>query len=224
MIYDKFSKYYDQFLDLDLYDTYYKLIKKYKKRGSVIDLGTGTGLLAIKLAKEDFFVTATDISTRMLEMAYNNALLAKTDVKFYVHDILESLNKPYDLLIMSSDVINYLDNEYEIKKAFKNVHDAMEKNSIFIFDFLRVEYLESLDDYSEDIDLGDTFIKWNITKTEVDNQVKHTLKMNDDVETHIQTTYELKKYKELLNSEQLKVLKTKILDERIILVCGRKSK
>jgi len=223
MIYDKFSKYYDQFLDLDLYETYYKLIKKYKKKGTVIDLGTGTGILAIKLAKEDFFVTATDISTRMLEMAYNNALLAKTDVKFYVHDILESLNQPYDLLLMSSDVINYLSDESDIKKAFKNVHDAMDKHSIFIFDFLKLEYLESLDNYSENIDLGDTFIKWNITKTEVENQVIHTLKMNDDVETHIQTTFELKKYKELLNSENIKVLKTKVLDERVILVCERKS-
>ena len=223
MIYDKFSKYYDQFLDLDLYDTYYKLIKKYKKNGTVIDLGTGTGILAIKLASDEFFVTATDISTRMLEMAYNNALLAKKDVKFYVHNILEPLNKPYDLLIMSSDVINYLSSELEIKKAFINIYNAMDKKSIFIFDFLRVEYLDSLDDFTEDIDLGDTFIKWSITKTEVNNQVKHTLKMNDDVEIHIQTTYELKKYKELLNSENLKVLKTKVLNERIILVCGRKS-
>jgi len=47
--------------------------------------------------------------------------------------------------------------------------------------------------------------------------------MNDDVETHIQTTFELKKYKELLNSENIKVLKTKVLDERVILVCERKS-
>ena len=94
MIYDKLSKYYDQFLDLELYDEYYKLIKKHIKSGNVIDLGTGTGILAINLAKEDFFVTATDISTRMLETAYNNALLEKVDIRFYIHDILESLNKP----------------------------------------------------------------------------------------------------------------------------------
>ena len=223
MIYDKFSKYYDQFLDHDLYETYYKLIKKYKKKGTVIDLGTGTGILAIRLAKEDFFVTATDISTRMLEMAYNNALLEKTDVKFYVHDILDSLNKTYDLLLMSSDVINYLSTEVEVKKAFKNVHDAMEKNSIFIFDFLKIDYLESLVNYSEDIDLGDTYIQWNISKSDVDNQIVHTLKMDEDVETHVQTTYDLIKYRELLNSENLKIIKIQDLEERIVLVCGRKS-
>ena len=223
MIYDKLSRYYDQFLDLELYDEYYKLIKKHLKKGDVIDLGTGTGILAIKLAKEDFFVTATDISTRMLETAFNNALLEKTDIKFYVHDILDPLNKPYDLLVMSSDVINYLEKESDVKKAFKNVSNAMDKKSIFIFDFLRPVYLNTLDNYSEDIDLGDTIIKWNITKTDIENQVKHTLTMDLDTEIHVQTTYELKKYKELLNSENLKVIKSKILNERIIMVCERKS-
>ncbi len=223
MIYDKLSRYYDQFLDLELYDEYYKLIKKYIKKGDVIDLGTGTGILAIKLAKEDFFVTATDISTRMLETAFNNALLEKTDIKFYIHDILDPLNKPYDLLVMSSDVINYLEKESDVKKAFKNVSNAMGKKSIFIFDFLRPEYINTLNNYSEDIDLGDTIIKWNITKTDIKNQVKHILTMDLDTEIHVQTTYELKKYKELLNTENLKVLKSKILNERIIMVCERKS-
>lgn len=223
MIYDKFSKYYDQFLDFDLYDTYYKLIKKYKKKGAVIDLGTGTGILAVKLAKNDFFVTATDISSRMLEMAYNNALLEGTDIKLYVHDILEPLDKPYDLVLMSSDVINYLQNETEVRKALKNVHDAMDKHSIFIFDFLKTDYLESLDNYSEVIELVDSTIVWSISKTEEDNQIIHTLKMNDDIETHIQTTFELKKYKDMLGKENLRVVKSKVLDERIILVCSRKS-
>ena len=155
MIYDKLSQYYDQFLDLELYDEYYNLIKKYIKKGNVIDLGTGTGILAIRLAKEDFFVTATDISTRMLETAYNNALIEKVEMRFYIHDVLESLNKPYDLLIMSSDVINYMENESDVLKVFKNISEAMNKKSIFIFDFLRPEFLESLHNYTEDIDLGD---------------------------------------------------------------------
>jgi 2-polyprenyl-3-methyl-5-hydroxy-6-metoxy-1,4-benzoquinol methylase len=223
MIYDKLSKYYDQFLDLDLYDDYYKLIKKHIKKGNVIDLGTGTGILAIKLAKDNFFVTATDISTRMLETAYNNALIEKVDIRFFIHDILEQLNQPYDLIVMSSDVINYLDSETDVKKAFKNINDVMTKNSIFIFDFLRPAYLNSLDDYQESIELEDTILKWSINKTEVINQVKHTLMLDDDIETHIQTTYDLKKYKELLNSQNLKVVKAKTLDERIILVCERKS-
>ncbi len=223
MIYDKLSKYYDQFLDLELYDIYYKLIKKHIRKGNVIDLGTGTGILAIKLAKEDFFVTATDISTRMLETAYNNALLEKVDIRFFIHDILEQLNQPYDLIVMSSDVINYLDGESDVKKTFKNINDVMTKDSIFIFDFLRPEYLDSLNNYSEDIELEDTIIKWRIIKTDTLNQVEHTLTMGNDVEKHVQTTYELKKYKELLNSQNLKVVKAKTLDERIILVCERKS-
>ena len=97
---------------------------------------------------------------------------------------------------MSSDVINYLDNENDVKKAFKNISDAMDKDSVFIFDFLRIEYLNSLDNYHEDIELEDTIIKWNIEKTSNENQVKHTLEMDDVTETHIQSTYSLKKYKQ----------------------------
>lgn len=223
MIYDKLSKYYDQFLDVELYDDYYKLIKKYIKSGNVIDLGTGTGILAIMLAKEDFFVTATDISTRMLERAYNNALLEKVDIRFYIHDILEPLNKPYDLIIMSSDVINYLDNELDVKKSFKYVSEVMEKKSIFVFDFLKPEYLQSLHNYHEEIEIDNTVILWDILKSDVHNQVKHTLSIGDEIETHIQTTFELKKIKELLKSQKLKVLKSKELDERIILVCEKES-
>ena len=159
----------------------------------------------------------------MLETAFNNALLEEVAIKFYIHDIIDSLNQPYDLLVMSSDVINYLDNENDVKKAFKNISDAMDKDSVFIFDFLRIEYLNSLDNYHEDIELEDTIIKWNIEKTSNENQVKHTLEMDDVTETHIQSTYSLKKYKQLLNSENLKVVKSKTLDERIILVCERKS-
>lgn len=223
MIYDKLSMYYDQFLDIDLYNEYFKLIKKYQKKGNVIDLGTGTGILAIMLAKDDYFVTATDISTRMLEIAYNNALQDDVSIRFFIHDILDQLNLPYDLIIMSSDVINYLDNELEVKKAFKNINDAMTKTSIFIFDFLKPEYIKSLDEYKEDIELEDILIKWNIVKTDVPNQIRHTLTLGDEVETHIQTTFELNKYKNLLLGENLKVIKTKVLDERIILVCERKS-
>jgi len=223
MIYDKLSKYYDQFLDLELYDEYLKLIKKYIGKGNVIDLGTGTGILAIMLAKENFFVTATDISTRMLETAYNNALLENVNIRYYIHDILEPLNQPYDLIVMSSDVINYLDKESDVKRAFRNVSNCMSAKSIFIFDFLRPKYLESLNNYAEDIEVDNGIIKWNIVKTDTENQVKHTLSIGNEIETHIQTTYELKKYKELLNAENLKVLKSKVFDERIILICGRKS-
>lgn len=223
MIYDNLAQYYDQFLDSKLYKTYFKLIRKYVKKGNVIDLGTGTGVLSIELAKKDYFVTATDISERMLETAYNNAVVENVEIKFFIHDILEKLNQTYDVIIMSSDVINYLDNTSDIDKTFNNISEGMNLKSIFIFDFLKISYLNSLDNYVEEIDLGEEVINWKVKKTSVLNQVEHTLSLNNEIETHIQTTFPLKTYKELLKKQNLKVVKTKSIDERIILVCKRKS-
>ena len=131
MIYNILSNYYDSLIDQSLYKNYTKLIKKYKKEGTVIDLGAGTAVLSIELAKKGYTVTATDISKEMLEVAYNNAVVEKCHVNFYLHDILEPLNNFYDLVLLSMDVINYLKTSDEVIKAFKNVEMAMNKKSVF---------------------------------------------------------------------------------------------
>ena len=82
-----FAYYYDMFVDEDLNDQYVALIKEYKKTGDVLDLGCGTGRLSVQLAMNGYFVTATDISTDMLDIGYHNALMNDVRVQYFVHDI-----------------------------------------------------------------------------------------------------------------------------------------
>lgn len=223
MIYDRLALYYDQFIDKDLYNIYLKFIRKFHKKGNVIDLGCGTAPLAIALAKKGFYVTATDISEAMLENAYNNSVVVDVKVNFYLHDILEPLNAQYDVITMSSDVINYLDEKSKILTAFKNVTSAMSKNSIFIFDFLNTDYLDSIIGHYEEIILEDSIIKWRVEKTNVNFQVKHILDINSSIETHIQTTFMKTDYIKWLKESDLKVIKTKSTKERTILVCKKET-
>ena len=221
MIYEKLAAYYDQFIDEELYLEYVKLINKYYSEGNLLDLGCGTAQLAIKLAENGFFVTATDISDSMLEIAYNNAFDLKGDIKFFIHNILDPINSNYDVITMSSDVINYLENETQIMKAFKNISNIMDENSIFVFDFLREKYIESIIGHHEEIKLDNTSLIWNVEKTDVALQIKHTVTIDGVSETHIQTTYPEKRYKQLLNLNNLKIIKKRILNERIIFVCKK---
>jgi len=221
MIYDKLALYYDQFIDNDLYKTYIKLLNKYHKKGNVIDLGCGTAPLAIELAKRGFFVTATDISERMLESGYNNSVHENVKINFYIHDILEPLNSKYDAITMASDVINYLDNRADILKTFMNISDAMHSKSVLIFDFFKVDYLDKLIGHYEEINLEDTLITWKVDKTDRQMQVKHSLNINGVIETHIQTTFQKSDYIKWLKEANLKVIKSISADERIILLCKK---
>ncbi|AIO19505.1 Release factor glutamine methyltransferase [Candidatus Izimaplasma bacterium HR1] len=222
MIYEKFASYYDQFVDYELNDIYYEMITKYYTEGTAIDIGTGTAPLAIKLAENNFTVTGTDISSPMLERAYNNAVIAGVHLNLYIHNILDPINMSYDVFTMTSDVVNYLSNEQETLRAFENISSAMNDNSIFAFDFLTPQHMNKVHNYKEDILLEDDLLEWHVAKTNVPNQIKHSLKFGKITETHFQTTFPLKKYKELLNKANLFIQKKRKTDERIILLCKKR--
>lgn len=221
MIFDRLAPYYDQFVDPDLNDQYVQFLAKYIDKGTVLDLGCGTGPLAVELAKLGYFVTATDISTNMLERANHNAVLAGVTIHFFVHNILEPLNQTYDAILMSSDVINYLDNEESVRTAFSYIADAMDKKSIFVFDFIHVQYVERIHNYKQDILLEDELLQWSVRKTNVPNQIEHKLTFGRDVETHIQTTFPLKTYRRLLHESGLTIVRKVRTDERVIVVAKR---
>jgi len=209
------------FVDDSLNDQYLSLIKHYYNDGSVLDLGTGTAPLAIKLAKEGFHVTATDISTDMLEVAYNNALMENVRVNFFVHDILDTVNRDYEIICMSSDVINYITEKKDVLKVLHNVSLAMTSESVFLFDALRVPYLDKIDGHSEEILLQDDVLRWEVVKTNIENQVKHTIKIGTDVESHIQKTYLSKDYVKMCKESGLHVVKKVKLEDRFIFVCKK---
>ena len=58
--------------------------------GKVLDIGTGSGCIALVVKKQlpDAMVTAWDVSEKALEVARHNALKNGLDVKFQLNDIL----------------------------------------------------------------------------------------------------------------------------------------
>ena len=77
-------------------------------RPTVLDMGTGSGCIAISLAKEipDSEITAIDISTVALEVAKINADIHQTAVHFIEMDFLMNpYNKKFDMIISNPPYI-----------------------------------------------------------------------------------------------------------------------
>ncbi len=157
----------------------------------------------------------------MLEIAYNNSMRENVDINFSVHDILYPLTNNYDIITMSSDVINYLDNQEEVLTALKNVEEVMSENSIFIFDALKLKYLNKLVGYNEQIELDDLVINWEVNETLIKGQVSHKITIEDESELHFQKAYEPSKYLEMLEKSNLRLIQEIDYDERIIYICKK---
>ena len=143
-----------------LVDDTINLINKYIKEPTIIDIGTGSGCIAISLAKElNTSVDALDISSNAIKLAKENAILNNANIKFICEDIKNYIsNKKYNVLISNPPYVNinsYVDNETKYEP----------QNAIFANDN-GLEYYKIILDKSKDL-LDDT----NIIAFEIgDNQ------------------------------------------------------
>jgi release factor glutamine methyltransferase len=84
----------------------------------IVDLGTGSGCIAITLKKHlNALVDAVDISSSALDVAKKNAKNNNVDINFYNGDMLNPLAKKYDLIISNPP---YISKEEEIMDIVKN--------------------------------------------------------------------------------------------------------
>lgn len=82
--------------------------KVFSNKINIIDLGTGSGCIAISFKKNlDCDVTALDISSDALEIARTNAALNNTKINFINQSMVDSLNNNYDIIISNPPYIPY---------------------------------------------------------------------------------------------------------------------
>ena len=99
---------------------------------SILDIGTGSGCIAISLAKySSAQITAIDNCEKALEVAKENAKLNKVDIKFYTQDIFQSTDL-FSLDVIVSNPPYILESEKENMKA--NVLQYEPHLALFISD------------------------------------------------------------------------------------------
>ena len=106
-----------------LVDDINKLIKnKFKNQNlNVLDIGTGSGIIAITLNKlnKNLNITATDISKKALKIAEKNQKIHNTNVKFIKTNLYQDINNKFDIIISNPPYIEEKSQQIE-KEVLKN--------------------------------------------------------------------------------------------------------
>ncbi len=111
-----------------------KVIQKLKKYNNltILDIGTGSGCIAISLAKNlPFKITALDINHKALDIAKKNAELNKVNITYNQQDIL-SVSKldDYDVYISNPPYIAYTETIDETVKYEPKIALYAEENGL----------------------------------------------------------------------------------------------
>lgn len=237
MSYENFAYYYDSLMDDQFYEDYYNFINEHASFDSVLELGCGTGEIAIKLAKDNKYVLATDLSKDMLEVARLKAMDNDVDLLLGRIDMTDfETNQPVDLVLCLCDSINYLLKKDDVLKTFTNVYQALKNNGTFIFDVNSLYKTDQvLVDYFEEANDDDFYFKWAVTN-KAPGRIEHYVEIidkenNDHVkEIHHQQTYDLNTYINLLKQAGFENIEYygefepyNDKSQRIIFVCYKKE-
>lgn len=216
MSYGEFAYIYDELMrdvDYEQWILFFKeKVSHITKSGPlrVLDIGCGTGEIAIQLAVEGFEVVGVDLSEDMLAVANNKAMEAGVKVEFYKQNMVDiSGFDPFDIVVIFCDSLNYLHTEEEVQKTFQNVFQLLKQDGMFLFDvhsvykmdrvFMDGPFVSSKEEVS--------FI-WNCFHGQHPHSVEHELSFfvknehNDDYarfdEFHEQRTFPIETYQNWL--------------------------
>lgn len=220
--YEVLAKYYDELLsDEDSFLLWLNYIKKQDCK-DILELASGSGLMAKLLKSEGYNVIASDISESMKNVAKNNF-----DGEYFILNMIDySLDKKFDLVLCICDSFNYLYEE-EIDSFMKSAYKHLNDNGRLVFDMHSIKRIKEFkDEYIEEGYLSDTAYVWTINSDEFDNTINEhfTFYTKDAMiqEHHTQNVFEIEYVKKIMEKYfEVEVIDDFIEDEKVLMI-GRK--
>lgn len=104
------------------------IINSTMKKDKILDIGTGTGAIALSLGKniENSFVTGSDIENKALSLARENKEITNvSNVDFINSDLFDNIDGKFDLIISNPPYINKEDYEKLEKELYFEPKSAL---------------------------------------------------------------------------------------------------
>jgi cyclopropane fatty-acyl-phospholipid synthase-like methyltransferase len=134
------TPYYDQIFPANK-NTQQFLSTHLSKSGKILDVGAGTGNMALALAKEGFAVTATEPEERMAEEIRTKALSETISLNVETKTMLQidEFTETYDGIYCIGNTLAHLRNLDEITQFFQLTFKKLNENGVFIFQIVNFE-------------------------------------------------------------------------------------
>ncbi|MCZ8511124.1 class I SAM-dependent methyltransferase [Paenibacillus filicis] len=147
MAYEQFAYLYDRLMEDMPYGEWLHFAgqcwDKYGKPRRIVDLGCGTGSMAVPLARQGFEVYGIDLSDDMLAVAQHkadeeqrrSAFAPGGSVTWLQQDMREwEIGRPADAVLSFCDCVNYLLEEEDVLSSFRSAYAGLKPGGIFVFD------------------------------------------------------------------------------------------
>ncbi|CCO22295.1 class I SAM-dependent methyltransferase [Maridesulfovibrio hydrothermalis] len=139
-IYDQLASIYDAWSQADPADSdsveFYKKLGQ-SEQGIIVELGVGTGRIALELAVSGKNIIGIDISDNMLGICQDKAreLGVSDRIHLITNDIREfDLPEPADLIYLPFRTVGHLLNQNDRLKLFRSVYRNLNVGGRFVFD------------------------------------------------------------------------------------------
>lgn len=106
------------------------IAERFLQKGTILDVGCGTGREAFALGKMGFKVTAIDISSNMVNIA--KRIAKNPNITFKKADILGYNEKQFDNVIFFNNIFEQIPTKEGRLKSLEKSYDLLKKGGIFV--------------------------------------------------------------------------------------------
>lgn len=210
--YGRFAEVYDTLMTDVPYNDYIQWVSKYApatEYKKLLDIGCGTGQMAIQFSKLGYRVSGLDLSEEMLSIASERFMLEDINVPLYCMsmDELEGFEN-FDVVTIPIDSLNYVPSQDGVQETLSRVYQSLRIGGQLFFD---VHSIYKMDEIFMDspftYDDGEITYLWVTEAGEETHSVHHDLvfyvqQQNNLFERfeeyHYQRTFEIEEYVSML--------------------------